>query len=125
MQTVVGFVQSVADHGYAISFGIGEVAGFLKKADAAAYSQKVNSGSPLRVGQLLDCSIMAAPKGRTVAIAVNPETFAKSVVCPFALSLSVPLSLLCLQVLNSFVPSGVFLASLGELEAWNARQCHL
>jgi hypothetical protein len=73
-------VQSVADHGYAVSFGIGELSGFLKKTEAEPFIQKVNSGKLLRVGQLLDCSVVGTTKGRIVSIAINPEVYAKSVV---------------------------------------------
>jgi len=52
----------------------------LKTAEAEDYCKENNGGRPLRVGQLLDCAVVAKPKGRVVPISIAPEAFAKATV---------------------------------------------
>ncbi|KAI9494938.1 hypothetical protein BDB00DRAFT_730012, partial [Zychaea mexicana] len=75
------YVQSAEDHGYVLSFGIKELTGFCKTADAKKYIEDYNNGNPLVPGQIVQCvALENAKKKRTVKVTLDHDKVAKGVV---------------------------------------------
>ncbi|KAG2221563.1 hypothetical protein INT45_002577 [Circinella minor] len=75
------YVQSAEDHGYVLSFGIKDLTGFCKNADAEKYIKEYNNGDPLVAGQIVYCvPLEEAEKKRTVKVTLDHDKVANGVV---------------------------------------------
>ncbi|KAI9248279.1 hypothetical protein BDA99DRAFT_542639 [Phascolomyces articulosus] len=75
------YVQSAEDHGYVLSFGIKDLTGFCKNADAKKYIKEYNNGNPLVPGQIVQCvALEEANKKRTVKVTLDYDKVAQGVV---------------------------------------------
>ncbi|KAI8146542.1 hypothetical protein BJV82DRAFT_665505 [Fennellomyces sp. T-0311] len=66
------YVSSAEDHGYVLSFGIDDLTGFCKNADAKKFIDEHNNGNPLVPGQIVQCMATENAKNkRTVKVTLN------------------------------------------------------